>query len=279
MEKLDKVVLNKKGEEYALENIKANRLSKIIKKAIMGLTLAGGLILTGCGEKEVVPDIDIGHGTYPGTVKEAESAIVHEYERTYGTKVTERERKYLEDAVDWYMRIDCRQTLYGMEDTPQNTMQMDNNNRSFCIGILKLVEEAKTVIIEDALSANEIPGGSYIKPEDCQIRYDASTQQYYIEASVKNAFSDDSMVYYTLVEDEELKGKLDYISMVSTTITDEDISIYGDVPTFAESSKKYEEVIVPLGVETANILINSLHKDYNFSKWEVKESENIYSKK
>ena len=214
MEELDKVVLNKKGKEYALENIKANRLSKIIKKAIMGLTLAGGLILTGCGEKKVDESFIIADN-------------YEEYETRYKTEhkeeLSETDVEALQLVSEWVNSAGKSNTInYDEVISKYGEKEALELLAGYCGGMYTELSKATDVfqaLLFEDVSKNLPKGISYVDANNFSIKadYDDNGLYYYVEIKDVNAFSsDNNTVYKSKITDELLIKILEACNVVAS---------------------------------------------------------------
>ncbi len=206
MENMNNVVMYEKTFK---DQIKNNKTSKLIRKVIIGLTLAAGLTFTACGSSEIHYDKSVVAETY---------ASYHDFESRYFEKFnidfTDAEKSSMQAIYDWIEERSREMPDFTYETLGEKSIFSIFSSNAYH-RLNNLVDSAQQLVIEDALK--EIPDGAgVVKSEGCSIvsKTDKSGVHYYVSLESYNAFNDNSTVYVREIKSPDAIDMLNKCNMI-----------------------------------------------------------------
>lgn len=303
MENMNNVVMYEKPFK---EQIKNNKTSKLIRKAIIGLTLAAGLTFTACGSTEYVNYTDssvIVNRTYED--------LANTYTSVYKMELTPNDAAGLKEINEWFVESDKIEG-YDIYTMNRNNEYIGEDDFDFFGAVsgwggditslwekdLNAVNLINNTIIEDMLNANNLPKEiTELKAEDCSIETEITDKgiTYYAQIRSYNAFEDSETYYRSKITDEGLIQILDIVTNAKANrITDEEYNKFKTLVNEYETTrydlksdekkpqfyKRYLEAdfnsvvhnIVAQGDKLHTALYNAIHNQYKFNKWNIADN-------
>ncbi len=299
MENMNNVVMYEKPFK---EQIRNNKASKLIRKAIIGLTLAAGLTFTACGSTE-----------YSNFVMYSSTSSYEDFEQEFTSKfkmeLTPNDAAGLREINEWFVESDAVQDtglyrndyslkaddihfIHQLYDWSKSTVSLYGKD----VNAVKLIENT---IIEDMLNANNLPKEiTGLKAEDCSIETEVTAKgiTYYAQIRSYNAFEDSETYYRSKITDE---GLIQILKIWSTAkenaITPEKYNEFADLANeyieqwentdriYLDQTKLYQEYkdaylgsiirnIIIQGDELHTALYNAIHNQYKFNKWKIADN-------
>ncbi len=301
MENMNNVVMYEKPFK---EQIKNNKTSKLIRKAIIGLTLAAGLTFTACGSTEYVNHTDpsvITNKTYED--------LLNTYTSEYKMELTPNDMAGLKIINDWSVEagklIDysAYRNNFVYDGRQEDYHAFLRTWISFISPSYEIGANATTIlentIIEDMLNANNLPKEiTGLKAEDCSIETEVTEKgiTYYAQIRSYNAFEDSETYYRSKITDEGLIKVLDVLTTAKANgVSVEDYNKFSasandyinvDNETFGKGSpdtefyKEWENGdlggfarnIVKQGNNLTMAIYNAIHNQYKFNKWNIADN-------
>ena len=300
MENMNHVVMYEKPFK---EQIKNNKTSKLIKKAIIGLTLAAGLTFTACGSTEYV-----NHTDSSVIVNRTYEDLANTYTSVYKMELTPNDAAGLREINEWFVESDKIEG-YDIYTMNKNNEYIGEDDFDFFGAVsgwggditslwekdLNAVNLINNTIIEDMLNANNLLKEiTELKAEDCSIETEITDKgiTYYAQIRSYNAFEDSETYYRSKITDEGLIQILDIVTNAKANrITDEEYNKFKTLVNEYESTrydlksdekkpqfyKRYLEAdfnsvvhnIVAQGDKLHTALYNAIHNQYKFNKWNI----------
>lgn len=273
LEKVDGISNIEINDEEKTERAKSNKKLKLILGGLTAIMVIG-IAASSLRKNDTSFDAK---ENYKDTYQEFEITYLDEY----NIDLTDTDKTALKAVYDWLYNTNggLISEKPDLNDGDREMIKINNNviARNAYNELVRLSSSAQALIIEDALK--ELPKGiTYVSKENCTIvsNIDKDGVHYFVNLSVKNAFSEGEPIVYTReIKSEEAIELLNKCNaVISNNITQAGYERYCNTDIDSAYDREMFSKCCELGDGFENMVINAIHTPFKFGDW---KNTNQYS--